>query len=113
MTCKCENDYNMRFDMIYKEYLRNLIPPVMLPFIGKIYQKLKLENNTLYYDLENEIKSNPEISKLFPAERLKQHYVYEPVRQTLEHPDLFITQIRYYRCYKYFEEHYPESRENF
>ena len=59
-------------------------------------------------ELISQIKRIPEIEKFFSEEKMRSHYVYEPVRNTLEHPDLYITQIRYYRMYQFFKKEYPE-----
>lgn len=101
--------------MTSKEFLKSLIPPILMPTVIKGYSawhNFKRDPRRLYYDLEKEIKNNPEIEKLFPAENVKKHYVYEPVRQTLDYPDLFATQLRYYRMYKFFQENYPELFDN-
>ena len=98
--------------MTYKGFLKSLIPPILLPLVVEGYDKIKSTKNNLYIDLKNELKNNPEICKLFPEKKIKNHYVYEPVRQTLKYPDLFITQVRYYRLYKYFKEHYPDIFDN-
>jgi len=38
--------------------------------------------------------------------------VYENMRQSTEHPDLFINQVRYFRMYKFFGDNYPEVFSN-
>ncbi len=73
--------------------------------------KAQLDPNSgvnLYSRLERLLKSTPEIEALFPFESLSKHYVYEPSRQTKEHPDVFANQVRYYRLYEYFKQFYPE-----
>ena len=57
-----------------------------------------------YNRLEDVLRSNPEINQMFPFEHLSAHYIYEPSRQTLEYPDVFINQVRYFRLYNYFKE---------
>ena len=72
----------------------------------------KSGRNILRYNLYNKLKrlldSESEIERLFPKEALLSHYVFIPMRNTREHPDLFINQVRYYRIYEFFRKNYPE-----
>ena len=61
-----------------------------------------------YNSIKKVIDNNPEIPRLFPEEKMREHYVREPMLQTVEFPVLYVTQIRYYRMYKYFQLHYPD-----
>lgn len=82
---------------------------VILDCARKIKNKVfnPYSGEKLYVRLERLFQENEEISQLFPYEKLAGHYVYEPPRQTREHPDVFINQVRYYRLYKYFQDYYP------
>ena len=105
---------------IFKKIVKQLIPPIFHKKsiyhtlkILFLYELLKIKERKNKYqlfrdELINQIKVIPEIEKLFSEEKMKSHYVYEPVRNTLEHPDLYITQIRYYRMYQFFKKEYPE-----
>ncbi|MCH7504838.1 hypothetical protein IID04_04320, partial [PVC group bacterium] len=48
------------------------------------------------------------MTQLFPYETVKRHYLYEPMRQSEAHPDIYINQIRFYRLYQYFKKCFPE-----
>ena len=79
--------------------------------LARQFKQRYINRNTglnLYRRLENLFKENPEINQLFPFEAFGKHYVYEPSRQTLDHPDIYINQVRYYRLYRFFKENYPE-----
>lgn len=80
----------------------------------KIYRTLIKypRQKVLYKRLAGFIADNKEINTLFPEEKLRKHYVHEPARQSIEHPDLFINQVRYYRIYRFFQEHYPQLFDN-
>ncbi len=111
----------MRGERMYRRILRQIIPPIFYnkPYLAKIKSSVLL---TLFYrlftkksrmqfhrnELKRQINELPEIDKLFSEKKMKEHYIYEPVRNTLKHPDLYITQIRYYRMYNFFKRHYPE-----
>lgn len=105
---------------IFKKILKQFIPPLFFnkSIYGKtkilfLYELLKLQERKngkqLFYDeLKKEILKFPDINDFFPENQIEKHFVYEPMRNTLENPDLFITQIRFYRIYRFFKEEYPE-----
>lgn len=105
---------------IFKRIIKQFIPPIfykraiysrakVLFMFGLIKLMRRKNKFQLFHDeLVNQVKKFPEIEKFFPKDKIKTHYVYEPVRDTLEHPDIYITQIRYYRMYQFFEREYPE-----
>ncbi len=65
-------------------------------------------NKRMYARLESLIEETQEIKDMFSYEQFAKHYVYEPSRQTVDHPDIFINQVRYFRMYEYFKNHYPD-----
>lgn len=81
---------------------KNLRERLIKLLTGKSFLKLRYEL------LEKEIKQNPEISKLYPPKSILEHYGYISVRDSEEHPDLFLNQLRYYRMYSYFKRSYPD-----
>lgn len=106
---------------MYRRIVRQIVPPIFYNksgvkkvgtciLLALFYRPCrgKGKKQFLYDELKKEITEIPEIKKLFPEEKMKGHYIYEPMRNTLEHPDLYITQIRYYRIYDFFRKHYPE-----
>lgn len=105
---------------MYKSIIRQLIPPVFykkdvlakagIHILFQLHRLLRRKSKAqLFYDeLMSQIRVLSEISFLFPEEKMKGHYIYEPIRHTLENPDLYTTQIRYYRMYKFFKKHYPK-----
>lgn len=95
--------------MNIKSIVKRMLPSSVFSFIKRLYN---IYISRLYEKLHMLINSTPEIQELFPQEDLNNHYVYEPMRQTREHPDLFINQIRYYRIYKFFLEYYPQLFDN-
>lgn len=100
--------------MKIKELVRQVLPPLLIKPAGKIYGMLikNKKQKVLYQRLCRLIQNNLEISRLFPESAFRQHYVYEPSRQTIEHPDIFINQIRYYRLYEFFLKNYPQFFDN-
>lgn len=105
---------------IFKRIIEQFIPPICYKksIYSKVknlflYELLKLKERKNKYqlfrdELITQIKKTPIIEKLFSEDEMKSHYVYEPVRNTLKNPDLYITQIRYYRMYRFFKDKYPE-----
>ena len=103
-----------------KRIVKQFIPPLFYKrviyrrarvlFLGELLKiKERKNKEQLFHDeLVNQIEKIPEIEKFFSEEKMRSHYVYEPVRNSLEHPDLYITQIRYYRMYQFFKKEYPE-----
>jgi len=103
-----------------KKVIRQFIPPIF--YKRAIYSKAKIlllyeilrlkerkNRYQLFHDeLISQIKEIPEIKKFFPEDKMRGHYVYEPMRNTLKHPDLYIEQVRYYRMYDFFKKEYPE-----
>lgn len=65
--------------------------------------------NRLFRDeLLQQIKNIPEVDLFFPRKNFVAYTEDEPIRDTLENPDLYVHQIRYYRVYNYFKDSYPE-----
>lgn len=108
---------------MYKKILRELVPPLFNRFSSKnrlfransiilmeFYRLLKGKSaDKLKYDeILRTLKENSEIERLFPESRMEEHYVYGNVRNTIEHPDLYGTQIRFYRVYDFFKKNYPD-----
>ena len=56
-----------------------------------------------YNELKKQIKEL-DINNIFPEEEIKNHWKHGEIRDTMEHPDLYITQIRYYRMHAYFKD---------
>lgn len=56
----------------------------------------------------NHIKENFEIGELFPERRIRRHYIDRQIRDTALHPDVWLTQLRFYRMYKYLQKNYPQ-----
>ena len=61
----------------------------------------------VYDELLKQVKESPQIDRLFREEKIMAYHAHEPVRNTVKHPDLYITQIRYYRMYNFFKENFP------
>jgi ubiquinone/menaquinone biosynthesis C-methylase UbiE len=83
----------------------------MSAILNKVITRiLNTETNKrlVYRELEKQIKEKPEIERLFSKDKINSYYAHEPVRNTLEHPDLYVTQIRYYWMYKFFQQNYPD-----
>jgi len=105
---------------VIKRIVKQFIPPLFYKratyrkarvlFLGELLKMKERKNKEQLFrdELISQIKRIPEIEKFFSEEKMRSHYVYEPVRNTLEHPDLYITQIRYYRMYQFFKKEYPE-----
>ncbi len=96
--------------MSLKSTIQNVLPrPIVRP-LKKIKHRLNQRTGEkLYTKLERLIQSIPEINKLFAFEALSNHYVYEPSRQTKEHPDVFCNQVRYFRVYEFLKNRYPQT----
>lgn len=93
-----------------KEKMRLLLPPIFFKLhLIPLYLKDKIlyRKNLLYDELSKQIAEIPEIAKLFPEEKMKQHYVHEPHRHTIKNPDIYVNQLRFYWYYKYFKKHHP------
>lgn len=103
--------------------LKWFMPPIVLFICSKegfdktfsfVYLKLyslirgKSTHQLMYDELKKTLAENPEIDQLFSEEQFKKHYVYCMVRNSVEHPDLYISQIRYFRMYQYFKKNYPD-----
>ena len=90
--------------------IKDIIPPIII----KIYHKLnvmfllKRSQKKFYNRLENIFADIPEINKIFPYTKVEKHFQYETMRQTVQHPDIYINQIRFYRLYQFFKKHYPD-----
>ncbi len=79
---------------------------VLLKLYGLIQGKPQQQ---LFYDeLLRQIKDTPKINALFPEEKIAAYGAFQPVRNTLTHPDLYLTQIRYYYMYNFFKKHHPD-----
>jgi len=103
-----------------KRIVKQFIPPIFYKraiyrrarvlFLGELLKIKERKNKYQLFrdELVKQIKRILEIEKFFSEEKMRSHYVYEPVRNSLEHPDLYITQIRYYRMYQFFKKEYPE-----
>jgi len=86
-----------------KVLLTKVVPSILLNALNPKHRC------QLFYDaLSTQIQAIPEIERLFPQDEVRGHYVYGNVRDSIEHPDLFITQLRYYRMYQFFKRHFPE-----
>jgi len=96
-----------------KRYIRYFIPPIFYQ-VDKIMVEiiLKLFPKKLYYLLHKEIEKEPLINKYFKKEELVKHYAYAPVRDSYKNPDLYITQIRYYRMFEYFKNNLSDVFDN-
>lgn len=94
--------------------IKQIIPPPAIKLGRRLYRATfkRFILKSYYRRLSFLVKETAEIKKYFSEEELCRHYVYEPMRQTLEHPDQFINQIRYYRMYKFFLENYPQIFNN-
>jgi len=90
--------------------IKERMPSSLLKPLKNIRNKVFWRNHSLklYQRLEKLINEIDEINQLFPYTDFSQHYVYEPARQTIEHPDIYINQVRYYRMYEYFKKNYPD-----
>lgn len=94
-----------------KEMLRLLLPPIFLKlrYIPPFLKGKTLYRNIILRDeLAKQITEISEIEELFPEDKIKNHYVFEPIRDTLTNPDLYITQLRYYWYYCYFKNNNPD-----
>jgi len=86
-----------------KILLRKVAPSILLNALNQ-----KRRNQLLYNALYRQIRSIPDIETLFPQDEVRGHYVYGKVRDSVDHPDVFITQLRYYRMYQFFKTHFSE-----
>ncbi|MFH1094168.1 MAG: class I SAM-dependent methyltransferase [Candidatus Omnitrophota bacterium] len=66
----------------------------------------------MHDELLQQIKDVPEIDILFPREKFIAYAKDEPIRNTIEHPDLYVNQIRYYTVYRFLKDNYPDIFEN-
>jgi len=91
-------------------FKKSLIPRLFGIILINVYRLLQRKGKSqLFYDeLLCQINKILQIKVLFPEEKMEKHYVYEPMRITIENPDLYIGQIRYYRVYDYFKKNYPK-----
>lgn len=96
--------------MNLKSLIKLIVPPLLFLALKRTnyFCSSLFGNRLVYRKLCAFVSANPEMQELFPKEELVTHYAYEPMRQTVRNPDLMITQIRYYRMYKYFHENYPD-----
>lgn len=63
----------------------------------------------LFFDeLLRQVNSHPEISILFPENKIIAYAKHEPVKNVVGYPGVYITQIRYYWMYRFFKEHYSD-----
>lgn len=90
--------------------LRELLPERLLEQAKRIKRRWidRPSQASLFRRLEELVNSNAELKRLFPFEEMQSHYAYEPARQSVEHPDIYINQIRYYRMYEFFQCHHAE-----
>jgi len=105
---------------VIKRIVKQFIPPLFYKratyrkarvlFLGELLKMKERKNKEQLFrdELISQIKEIPEIKKFFPEDKMRGHYVYEPMRNTLKHPDLYIEQVRYYRMYDFFKKEYPE-----
>lgn len=88
--------------------LRTIIKKSLPPFFKGLLQSMQRPLKEKHYNyIRLYLKENPKISELFPEEIIKQHYAGKIVRNNVFHPDLYLNQIRYFRLYEYFLDHYP------
>jgi len=97
-----------------KEMAQLFLPPIFfklqrVPLFLK--GKIVYKNVNFREELAKQISEIPEISKLFPEERIKQLYVSHMVRDTVDNPDVYITQLRFYWYYNYFKKNYSDMFE--
>lgn len=59
-------------------------------------------------ELLRQIRDIPEVDLLFPRQNFEAYCEHEPIRDTLENPDFYVHQIRYYRVYRFIKDSYPE-----
>lgn len=102
---------------IWSKIGKQITPPIFynLPRVTAfilliIYGLLKGKGITRLFrdELLQQIKDVPEVDLLFPWEKFVAYGGHEPIRDTLENPDLHVHQIRYYRVYKFLKDNYPE-----
>lgn len=72
------------------------------------YSQRKSRRRLFYDEIKKRVEGLPEVQRLFSEDKVRKHYVYENVRDTLEHPDVYITQLRFYALYKYFKKAHPD-----
>lgn len=92
------------------ELIKLFLPPIFYKLhLIPLFLKSKMYKNIVLKDeLKKQISEIPEINKLFPENKIKYHYITGAIRDTNENPDLYITQLRFYWCYKYFKKNYPD-----
>ncbi|MCK4533349.1 class I SAM-dependent methyltransferase [bacterium] len=105
--------------MVKNKIIRQFIPPILYRkniwkrgiacFLLRLYGLLRGKNKgcLFYGELLKQLEKFPELSILFPEEKIKKHYVYEPMRDSQDNPDLYLTQIRFYQVYRYLKKYYP------
>lgn len=102
---------------IWSKLGKQIIPPIFydLPRVSAfillvISGFLKGKGITRLFrdELLQQIKDIPEVDLLFPREKFVAYGGHEPIRDTLENPDIYVHKIRYYRVYKYLKDNYPE-----
>jgi len=106
---------------MYKKILQKIFSPFVYDGLYGIKMELikiccgglgKNSSQLFRDELKKQIENIEEIGQLFPPEKIKEHYVYGNVRDTIDHPDILITQMRYYRVYQYLKKNYPEIFDN-
>lgn len=81
----------------------------MPQFLKAAWDKSKESSNQKIYDaLKALVDTNDDIKKHFSEEDIRCHYATKLARNNVNHPDLFINQIRYFRLYEYFKNHHSE-----
>jgi len=97
-----------------KRLIKSLMPQIFFKWNKRLILEflLKLFPKKFYCLLQKEIETEPLIAQYFSREHILTHYAYEPVRDTNEHPDLYITQIRFFRMFEYFRKNFPEVFDN-
>jgi SAM-dependent methyltransferase len=96
--------------------VRNFVPPILLKRkrVGDRLAALLLRASTAksletlrYEQLQREVETTPEITKLFPGERMREHWGYARLENTPQAPNLYIHQLRFYRMVQYFRQACP------
>jgi SAM-dependent methyltransferase len=94
-----------------KRLVQDLTPPIFWRGLRVLRQwagDTLLGPDYIHRLVKGRLAAEPEIERLFPAEKVRRHYVYEAMPDTAEHPDLMITQARYWWMLDFFRRNYPE-----
>ena len=97
-----------------KDGFNNFLRYINALVVMRLYRILNFKSRLQLFNevVAEELKQQPIINVLFPKEKLRKHYVYGNIRNTFEHPDLSVTQIRYFRLYEYFKNNFPDVFDN-